>query len=180
MRNGTFMKQLRFLTIVVGLLTTAGSVHASLVNLGDGTVRDTDANLIWLGNWNVNGQADWTTQNTWAESLDFAGSTEWSMPTYEQWDHLYAQAGGTWRGLTNHFSNVQYGNYWTGSYVGSDRAWGRATWSTNQFMYPTYMTFHAVAVRPRETVGQVPEPTSLALCLTALVAVFSVQRRNLR
>ena len=44
------------------LLALTGAAQAALVNLGDGTVKDTNTNLIWLQDWNVNGQQNWAAQ----------------------------------------------------------------------------------------------------------------------
>lgn len=47
--------------------------EAALVSLSNGTVKDTNTDLIWLQDWNVNDFGSWGTQKAWAEGLDFAG-----------------------------------------------------------------------------------------------------------
>lgn len=54
------------------MVAVAGTAQATLVNLGNGTVKDDVTNLIWLQNWNVNGMQTLATQKSWAENLDFA------------------------------------------------------------------------------------------------------------
>ena len=41
---------------VTTLLLMPGTSNAALIDLGDGTVRDDATNLVWLRNWDVNGQ----------------------------------------------------------------------------------------------------------------------------
>jgi hypothetical protein len=60
--------------VVLGLM--AGGAQAALVSNGNGTVADTNTNLIWLQNWNVNGSKDWGVQKSWANNLSFAGSND--------------------------------------------------------------------------------------------------------
>ena len=37
------------------MVALTGAAQAALVSLGDGTVKDTNTNLIWLQDWTVNG-----------------------------------------------------------------------------------------------------------------------------
>lgn len=70
------MKNLKTCVAAAAMVALSGTAQAELVSLGDGTVKDTNTNLIWLQNWNVNGPKDWGTQKAWAEGLDFADSTD--------------------------------------------------------------------------------------------------------
>ena len=104
------------------IVTLIGTAHAALVSLGDGTVQDTNTNLIWLRNWDVNGQADWSTQKNWADNLDFAGSSDWALPSIGEYRALFGAYGDLTRATA--FNNVQADFYCLGL---SDTCPSRAT-----------------------------------------------------
>ena len=56
------MKTVKTWAAVADMVALTGAAQASLVSLGDGTVKDTTTNLIWLQNWNVNGPQNWVAQ----------------------------------------------------------------------------------------------------------------------
>jgi hypothetical protein len=91
----------------VALVTLSGTAQASLISQGNGTVLDTATNLIWLQDWNVNGQQDWATQEAWAEHLTFAGSSDWVLPSISDYDTLFSEVGNL--NLVSQFTNVQNG-----------------------------------------------------------------------
>ncbi len=83
---------------VVSLLTFGGvgSAHAALIDNGDGTITDTSTNLMWLQDLNLtdtigvddalygsdkNGALLWTDAMNWADSLEFAGYSDWRLST---------------------------------------------------------------------------------------------------
>ena len=160
------------------MVTLAGTAQATLVNLGNGTVKDTATNLIWLQNWNVNGQQDWSTQKAWADNLSFAGSDAWVLPSIGQYTTLFAEVGN--QTLVPQFTNVQPDFYWSGTEFSPGFAW---------FFYPVIggqsaanetSRFFAVAVRPGDVTASVPEPQTLALALLALGATVVARRRRAR
>lgn len=76
------MKFTKFWAAAAAIVAFTGAAQAALVPQGNGTVLDTNTNLIWLQDWNVNGQQNWAAQKAWAETtLDgFAGSNDWRLP----------------------------------------------------------------------------------------------------
>jgi hypothetical protein len=42
-------------------------------------IYDTELDITWLANWNVNGAMDWSTANAWASSLTYFGGG-WRLP----------------------------------------------------------------------------------------------------
>ena len=42
---------------------------------------DTDLDITWLRNANVNGAQDWDTQVAWASNFSFGGYDDWRLPT---------------------------------------------------------------------------------------------------
>ncbi len=155
----------------------AGAAQGALINLGDGTVKDTETNLIWLQDWNVNGQANWSTQKAWAEDLTFAGSDAWVLPEIDEYFALVINYGLLWE--LPSFTNVQLGDYWSGTDdLRGDPgfAWSISL-SGNRILGPSNLAFYAVAVRPGNVTASVPEPQTLALALLALSATLLAHRR---
>ena len=64
--------------ILAGMLPALG--HAQMVDNGDGTITDMSTNLMWLKDAS-NGQADWSGALAWANNLNFAGHTDWRLPS---------------------------------------------------------------------------------------------------
>ena len=153
------------------------TADAALVNQGDGTVKDTATNLVWLENWNANGASDWAIQKAWADGLTFAGKSDWGLPTIDQYAALWATVGGSYAGIQGAFSGVQYDSYWSDTvYAGSpiNLAWN--FFAGNGFVgfgskdHP----FSAVALRP------VPEPQTSVLTLAGLSVVVATAFRRRR
>jgi len=160
-------------------LCLAGTTQATVVNRGDGTVLDTDTNLLWLETWNPTGLQTWETQRSWAESLTFAGSSDWHLPTFEQYATIYAWLTFHAGGLSSAFV-VLPSLYWSSTDDPLDPN------SALMFFAPTgAQTFaskvsfaHATAVR---SALPVPEPSSFALTgLGLLAAGFAGARRSRR
>lgn len=165
----------------VTMVVLAGTAQAGLIDLLDGTVKDTNTNLIWLKDWNVNGQRDWATQKAWAETtLDgFAGSNDWVLPSISQLGDLYTAYGNLT--LVSQFSNVQSNNYWSGTEISIPNiakyidAFGGK--QREAFMSDSLF---AVAVRTGDVTASVPEPQTLALALLAVGATVVVRSRRSR
>ena len=50
--------------LLAAMATLTGAAQAVLTDQGNGTVLDTNTNLIWLQDWEVNGRGNWATQKT--------------------------------------------------------------------------------------------------------------------
>jgi hypothetical protein len=171
------MKLLKSLAAAAAMVALTGAAQAALVSLGNGTVRDTNTNLIWLQNWNVNGAQNWSTQKGWADSLDFASSTDWRLPEISEYGALFTAYGN----LTQvaEFTNVQPDFYWSGTEISP----GILAWYFNPdfgFQSDAFQTnqFSAVAVHPGDVAASVPEPQTLALALLAFGAMVVARRRR--
>lgn len=157
----------------------AGAANATLVDLGDGTVKDTTTSLIWMKDWNSSGLADWSTQMSWAENLNFAGSADWVLPSVDQFIDLFNEYG--FAKDIEAFSGVAMGGvqaYWTSNlyppipyaalFVNSS--------GVNTFAAPRDWPLHAVAVRQESAGNVVPEPGTAALVSFALLGL-AVRRK---
>jgi hypothetical protein len=174
------MKTLKTWAAAAAMVALTGAAQAGLVSLGDGTVKDTNTNLIWLQNWNVNGLRNWATQKAWAETgLDgFASSNDWVLPSISQYADLYTAYGDLT--LVPQFTNVQPGYYyWSGTEIlPAIRAWIFSPDIGGQYVGSEVSRFFAVAVRPGDVTASVPEPQTLALALLALGATVVARRRQ--
>ncbi len=171
------MKLLKSLAAAAAMVALTGAAQAALVSLVDGTVKDTSTNLIWLQNWNVNGAQNWSTQKGWADSLDFASSTDWRLPEISEYGALFTAYGN----LTQvaEFTNVQPDFYWSGTeFTPGIRAWVFSPAGGFQFDFSQNLQFFAVAVRPGDVAASVPEPQTLALALLAFGAMVVARRRR--
>lgn len=164
------------------IVALTGAAQAALVPQGDGTVLDTNTNLIWLQDWEVNGYRDWATQKAWAETtLDgFAGSNDWRLPGIAEYANLFT-AYGNLTSNTLPFVDVQPANYWSGTEsTPGINAWFFFPNSGGQDVNSEVDWFFAVAVRPGDVTASVPEPQTLALALLALGATVVARRRRSR
>jgi len=86
------IRRIQLAPIVIALGLVSGSAHAALqgrdLNGSPGSFEayyDTDRNITWLANANVNGRMNWAEANTWAASLSFTDGVglynNWRLPT---------------------------------------------------------------------------------------------------
>lgn len=68
--------------VLSGFGTTANS---ALIDNGDGLIYDSDLNITWLSaaaaGTNNPGIGDWQAAKIWADNLDYAGQTNWRLPS---------------------------------------------------------------------------------------------------
>jgi len=165
------------------MLALTGAAQAALVPQSNGTVLDTNTNLIWLQDWQVNNTfQDWATQKAWAETtLDgFAGSNDWRLPDIAEFVDLFT-AYGDLTLSTLPFVDVQPSAYWSGTeFSPGISAWFFGPASGTNGNGSELARFNAVAVRPGDVTASVPEPQTLALAILALGATVLARRRRLR
>lgn len=82
------MNQYTKLSIALAIVATVSTnARATLLDrdLNNDNVTDafydTELNITWLRNANINGAKAWVTANAWAESLNFGGYDDWRLPT---------------------------------------------------------------------------------------------------
>lgn len=82
-----------------GLVSTADATLIS--RLSGQAYYDTDADLTWSANANINGTMNWAVANTWASTLTIGGVGGWRLPTTLQPD---ASCGGQSSGVSFRFN----------------------------------------------------------------------------
>jgi hypothetical protein len=182
------MKCTKYWAAVMAMVALSGVAQAGLVNLGDGTVMDTNTNLIWLRDWSTSGVYDRATQVAWADGLNFAGSTDWTLPTNLELMTLFGAYGSLYHARTFNYEELAFTNllpyyYWTGSllqdvppFSGESESFN-ARYGTFQ-RFPMTTALPAVAVRPADVTVPVSEPKTLTLALLSLGAMVAVRRRR--
>ncbi len=165
------MMALKTRAATLGLVALTGAAQAALLDLGNGSVKDTTTNLIWLQNWDASGLKDWSTQMAWAENLVFAGNANWALPSIAETASLSAAYGDFAHGSV--FQNVRV-SYWSSTEYAQDpnQAWyffPSAYWQT---------TAGKSNLRYAVAVSSVPEPQPYAMLLAGLGAVSVALRRR--
>ena len=170
------MKMLKSWVAAAALLALASGPRAALVSLGDGTVKDTNTNLIWLQDWSLYPLSDvWANQMSWADNLTYAGSSDWMLPEIDDFNALFDAYGNLT--LVPAFTTAWGNYYWSATEVTpGSLAWNFSIDTRNQLVNNEYVGSFAVAVRR----DAVPEPQTLALTLLALVATAAASRRRTR
>lgn len=195
-----------------GALLIAGVAQAALQDRdldGNGEVDafyDTDFDITWLRNANVNGSMDWNSAVAWVDSLSFAGHDDWRLPTTLQPDpscsrqsggvsdgrnctgsemgHLWHVELGNSGSMTNtgNFQNLQHSTYWSATEyapIPSGFAWYFHTGIGTQYAQNKNVPKYAMAVRAGD-VAAIPEPQTNALMLAGLGALALAWRRRSR
>lgn len=182
----------------VSALLFAGVTQAALQDRdlnGDTVVDafyDTDLNITWLRNADVNGVMNWNNAVAWANGYSFGGYTDWRLPTSDacwgddctasEMGHLwYVELGNVAGAMTNtgSFQKLQSYPYWSGTEYepGSNVAWYFDTDDGSQAPHYKTLAFFAMAVRPGD-VAVVPEPQTCALLSAGLTALALARRQR--
>lgn len=88
-----------------------------LVDNGDGTISDISTGLMWAQNGVGNGcnngnQLIWTSAVGFADTLDFAGHTDWRLPTISELATIIDYST-SYPSIDALFINTQSSNYWS-------------------------------------------------------------------
>ena len=121
---------IKLLTAAVLVFGVSFGAQASLTSSGPLTVFDSAQSLTWTKDANLSGTTmDWATAVTWANNLDYAGYTDWVLPTITQLANQFSTNLGEAEGSSiadshndsyNLFTDVQSSVYWSGSEYAPD------------------------------------------------------------
>jgi hypothetical protein len=191
------MKRVVMGAAVTAALLLAGTAQAALQDRdldGDGQTDafyDTDLDITWLRDANVNGSMNWDTAVAWVGTFSFGGVNDWRLPasdacifsfncTGSEMGHLwYTELGNVAGGpLTNagDFQNLQSFVYWSGT--PSSRPLNSILFRTDdgwQAYDRQGLELYAMAVRDGD-VPALPERGTCALMLAGL-AGLTLRRR---
>jgi len=192
--------------MALAIISSVASTHAALLDRdldNDSSIDafyDTELNITWLRNANVNGAMTWDEAMSWANNFSFAGYADWRLPsplnqdgsgpcvmmncTGSEMGHLwYSQLGNLSGGpMTNtgNFQGLQSGpGYWNGLELTSTNGWTFRTESGLQVGGLKSEPRFALIVRSGD-VAPVPEPATYALMLLGVIAVAVAGSRRRR
>lgn len=182
--------------LLLGLVSTANAALES--RLGGQAYYDTELNITWLANANMNGVGNWGNQDTWVSSLIIGGVSGWRLPSADingdnsvvncsgggvagcsdnEMGFLYWEEGIT-RATPSVFSNVQSYHYWSGTDLAlfAGNAWnfhfGYGTQDANNLNNSLF----AWPVHDGDIAASIPEPEAYAMLLSGLLAMFGFGR----
>jgi len=195
------MKKATF-AVALAAAVLSGTAQAALQGRdlnGDGTVDafyDTDLNITWRRNANLNGLMSWADAVAWADNMAFGGYTDWRLPTSaaclafnctgSEMGHLWYVELGNLAGdatpNTGNFVNMQLYAYWSGTTYASDasQAYHFNIDLGDQDVAGKVNPLFAMAVRPGDVLAAVPEPETYAMMLAGLAALGVGTRRRRR
>lgn len=198
-------KLLVFLCALALAGPTSLRANATLIDMDDETIYDTDMQLTWLRNAGMGGFRGWYDALAWADNLTFAGFDDWRLPisdisgdcgdrntnTYDctgsEMGHLYytelgnaGAYGGPNEPLnTGPFTNLQPTAFWsgTGAQAGSGRAWAFNFSGGAQGAGMVIDNFAVWAVRPGERSVSTPDASVMLLLGPALIGLLGFRRK---
>lgn len=152
---------------------------------------DTDLNITWLRDANVNGPMNWETAVSWADGFSFGGYTDWRLPTSDacfgynctgsELGHLwYFELGNSAHSPapnTGAFQNMHTAVLWSGTEYSPSGAFYLYTYDGLQWVEYKVDKWYGLPVRPGD-VAAVPEPHTYALMLLGLTGLLAVAMRQ--
>jgi hypothetical protein len=86
------------------------------------TYKDQQTGLIWAKNGNIVGKTmSWNDAINWVKQLTFDGYNDWRLPTKNELQNFIKRYDHS---VTNNFSNIQDGWYWTSTEENDNFVWG--------------------------------------------------------
>ena len=141
-------------------------------NLVTDAYYDTDLNVTWLSNANINGRMNWADATAWAGGLTFGTYSGWRLPKGDdchlttcvsrtnEMSHLYYSTLGNPDGgpMSNKggFANLQNGAYWTGKEISAGYSSEFSFLNGDTGHLPRSFLINAMAVRDGDVANGTP------------------------
>jgi len=177
---------MKIIVVTILICMFSATIHAALIDRGNGLIYDTDLDITWLQDANYTVTAmTWDGAMAWANTFVYQGYSDWRLPTsginsgYDpngEMGHLYYTelenpAGGP---LINAdpLSNIQPWVYWSNMDFGGgfDIAYGFHFGTGAQVTGSKSIHYYAMAVRDGD-VATVPEPGTLLLLASGFAGI---------
>ena len=163
-----------FLSVLILSFSMVPIALADLIDMGDGTVYDTDTNITWY-KYPHNNPTTWDEAMKWAASLTVGGYRDWRLPTTPGTVYGYTKEGEMGRLYFDTLGNDEDGplankgplaklqpyDYWSGTEFQdnpTDFAWAFDFKTGRQRSLAKNSIAYAIAVR--SGVSNVPRPPS--------------------
>jgi len=156
-------KALALLTVAGALGMGSLTARAALFDRGGGMIYDSDLNVTWLQDWDMNGLMRWDQVETWVSQLRVGGYSDWRLPiaadgacrgfscaselAHMFYDEFGATSGhsiltGTNTANLQLFTNIQgsqdpFAAYWLGTEDTTNPGFHKEMW-TLENPYPQY------------------------------------------
>lgn len=168
-------------TAAISAAMLISPAQATLIALDGQQVLDTATNLVWLHDWGLGG-GDWQSSMNWADTLSVAGHDDWFLPSIDQYQFVWASAGGSYAGLLMHFDNVDpyaaigITGYWSSTLAASGGGGSRAEIFLPEF--GSHYNDYTFWIHSATAVRMVPEPATFPLAALALLAGLGARWRR--
>ena len=173
--------------ILVGPISTANAVLES--RLGGQAYYDTELNITWAADANINGAHNWWDQWIWASGLTINGVSGWRLPSADVNGNGSSEGGfdnemyflywneGITAATPGVFSNVQSSVYWSGTELVEDRPYAFIFFFNSGDTLDDIKSYphFAWAIHDGD-VALIPEPEMFAMMSIGLLAVFGFGR----
>jgi len=162
--------------LAIGLVSTANAAYES--RLDGNAYYDTELNLLWTTDANINGTDDWSSQMAWASDLTINGVSNWRLPTQDEAVNFFDE--GISVSSPGPFINIQTDSYWTSteSNFFPDFALNFDLVGFSSQLTPKDTALFAWAVHSGD-VSPIPEPSTYAMLLAGLSLLGLARRKNL-
>ena len=98
----------------VNIFGVTGTYNLRFTDNDDGTVTDKTTGLMWTQNADLPGQMiTFQEGSDFCNTLDFAGHSDWQLPTVDQLSELTTNPIGVLTSTPHNFTNIKESAYWT-------------------------------------------------------------------
>ena len=133
-------------------LIVTTNANASLIDRGNGLIYDTDLDITWLqdanyaqtSGYDVDGKLFWDEATSWTSELEYAGYTDWRLPSAGSQNGRNTHLFGSELGHLYYVDNIgatnggPFVNFLSGQYIDFSNDW---YWTDTQVIRPNTSAF---------------------------------------